>query len=79
MAFISQSSSAGFGASSHEVQMLLNADVSALHAAWRSEAQSPEILPFRARLVSDISSLLSEQQVSIARFKLEILRIALSL
>jgi hypothetical protein len=49
-------------------QQLLNADVALLHASWRSEAQSPEILPFRARLVRDVAALLREQQVGTVRF-----------
>jgi hypothetical protein len=51
------------GAKAKESDHLLNADVAGLHASWRSEAQSPEILPFRARLVRDVSALLKEQQV----------------
>lgn len=40
-----------------------NSDVSALNVLWRTETNSPEILPFQTKLIADLLETLTIQQV----------------
>jgi hypothetical protein len=50
-----------------EGEAVLNDSIFTLSDAWRTEVNSPEILPYKEDLVDEIQELLKNQEVNIQR------------
>ena len=46
-------------------EFVVNETITQLHDCWRTEVNSPEILPIRLELVDEITEILQNQQVII--------------